>query len=924
MDGVETHNLKKIDVRIPHRALTVISGVSGSGKSSLAFDTLYAEGQRRFVESLSTYARQFLQRMEKPPLTRVHNILPAVALRQKNSITHARSTVSTLTELSDHIQLIYTHIGVTRCPGCGEIVQRDTPTSVLKVLAQQDGRRLIFIADVHVLSVQTPQKVLEDLAAEGHQRIYLDGKAVNIADVDVERLLELKSFPVVIDRVKTGPDGRSRLQEAIENTFALGGGRLRVLDVTEKGAEPTERIFKTAFACNSCDKIFIPPQPALFSFNSPIGACPECSGFGKTSATDPRKVIPNPDLSLEQGAVVVFETDSRRSYRSKLLKYARDASVPTDVPFGQLRPEDKDFILHGKGRFKGVMGFFDRLKEKRHKPQNRILLARFRGYTTCHVCDGQRFSPEAMCVTVAGHTIADFYGMRIREARVAFDDLQLTEAEAERVEPLLEEVKARLSYLDHVGLGYLHLSRQSRTLSGGEVQRIQLTSSLGRTLTDTLYVLDEPTAGLHARDTLRLLEVLQRLRDIGNTVVVVEHDPDMIKGADWAVELGPLGGEHGGKLLYQGPTKGLMGLDTPTGRSLEDRTPGQRSLLGALAFDPQRDPYVAVLGAAQNNLQGINVRFPLHRLTCVTGVSGSGKTSLVHKCLFDAWRRMKGHSGVEEPYIKALEGFDDLRDVVMMRQGGLGRSSRSTIASYSKAWDAIRKIFGGLPDAKEHGLGPGSFSFNRPGGRCEKCEGTGRLVIEMHFMADIEIVCDECDGKRFMKHVLDVRQRGKNINDVLRMTVREAHKFFASSRAVTNRLQALLDVGLGYLRLGQTTSTLSGGEAQRLLLASFLGQKAGKSAGMLFIFDEPTIGLHLKDIEVLLGAMRRTIEEGHTVIVVEHNTDFIAQADHIIDLGPDGGDGGGQVVIEGTPAQVAACPGSWTGLHLRELLEKQR
>lgn len=924
LEGVETHNLKEIDVQIPHKALTVISGVSGSGKSSLAFDTLYAEGQRRFTESLSTYARQFLRQMEKPPIRKVHNILPAVALRQKNSITHARSTVATLTEIADHLQLVYTHVGVTTCPECQKVVRRDTVASVAEALnALGQGRRLIFLADVNVLEVQTPQQVLSALTAEGYQRLYLNGETVQLTDVDVEALLDRKSFPVVIDRLKTATGELMRLREAIEHAFELGDGHLRVLDVTERGAEPVEHHFDRRFACNGCQKTFIEPLPALFSYNSPIGACPECSGFGKTAATDPKKIIPNEGLTLKQGAVSVFETESRVAHKRKFLKKMAEEGVPVDVPYGELSEAQRDLVLYGKGRYKGVMGFFDRMRAKRNKPYARVLLARYRGYTRCPSCDGSRFSAEARAVAVGGHTIAQFYGLRVGEALELIESFDLAQQDRERVAPLLEEIVSRLRYLNHVGLGYLHLTRQSRTLSGGEVQRIQLTSSLGRTLTDTLYVLDEPTAGLHARDTLRLMEVLEQLRDIGNAVVVVEHDPDMILGADWAIELGPMGGERGGQLLFQGDAAALRASETPTGKALGQRNLTGMAFEGSPRFDPERDAHFKIVGASENNLRDVTVAIPVGRLTCVTGVSGSGKTSLVHRCLYDSARRAKGLGGVEATQVREVEGLGLFQDIILMEQGGLGRSSRSTVASYAKAWDGIRKLFGKLKASQERGLGAASFSFNTAGGRCEKCEGTGRQVIEMHFMADIEIVCDECQGHRFVNKVLEVRHRGKNISDVLKMTVKEAMSFFEGQRAITNRLSALMEVGLGYLRIGQTTSTLSGGEAQRLLLASYLGQKKfQRDGGLLFIFDEPTIGLHLQDIDVLLRALRRTIDEGHTVLVVEHNIDFIACADHVIDLGPEGGDGGGEVVAEGTPEDVAGVEASWTGRHLRELLEQ--
>ena len=921
LEGVRTHNLKGISVRIPHRSLTVISGVSGSGKSSLAFDTLYAEGQRRFVESLSTYARQFLRRMERPPLERVANIQPAVALQQKNSVKNARSTVATLTELSDHLQLIFTHIGVTTCPDCGERVQRESVATVAERLsALPEGQRLLFVADVPVLEVETPQQVLAALVADGYRRLYLDGAQVLLGDGELEALLARDTFPVVVDRHKLAHGQVLRLREAIESAFRLGRDRMRVVDVTAPEA-PVELVFDKAFRCNHCRRTLIEPMPQLFSHNSPIGACAACSGFGRTAGIDWDKVVPNPGLSLEKGAVAVFETPGKIGQRRRLLKKAMERQIAIDVPFAALPKADRKLLLEGGKGYKGVRGFFKTLEKKVYKPQNRMLIARYRGYEPCTSCEGTRLSVEARAVTVDGRTIAAVLGMTVEEAWRYFEAIDhWPEAHLTRVEPLLYEIRSRLAYMADVGLGYLVLDRNSRTLSGGEVQRIHLTSSLGRMLTDTLYVLDEPTAGLHPRDSLRLLSVLRTLRDMGNTVVVVEHDPDIIQGADHVIELGPEGGERGGELMFAGTVEALTRSETPTGESMRrrhlvdtlgaSRSEAEVFSLGALS----------VIGARENNLQGVTGRFPLGRLTCVTGVSGSGKSTLVHRCLFENWRRQQGIVAAEVGLIEGLEGLERVQDLVLMEQGGLGRSSRSTVASYSKAWDPIRKMYGESRVARNLGLGPGHFSFNTPGGRCERCEGSGTIVVEMHFMADIEVVCEDCDGHRFTDKVLSVRFRDTNIHEVLQMTVEEAIAFF-DTRAIANRLRPLQEVGLGYLRLGQTTSTLSGGEAQRLMLASYLAQgKKSDALSTVFIFDEPTVGLHLKDVAVLVDAIRRVVDNGHTAIVVEHNTDFIAQADWVVDLGPDGGDGGGQIVATGTPRAIAAHPDSHTGRFLAEIL----
>jgi excinuclease ABC subunit A len=921
MVGVSTHNLKNIDVRVPHGALTVISGVSGSGKSSLAFDTLYAEGQRRFLESLSTYARQFLQRMEKPPIERVRQVLPAVALQQKNTVKNARSTVATLTELSDHLQLVLTHVGVTTCPACREIVRRDSPDAVARALEQdRQGHRLLMVADVPVLEIQTPQQVLDELVTEGYQRIYFEGEVLRLGEAAVEALLSQRSFGVVVDRVKVAPDDRLRLREAIEAGFRVGDGRLRVIDV--EGEVHHEQIFQTTFACNGCGRVFLEPTPQLFSYNSPLGACPECSGFGRVAGLDMDKVVPDRSLTLEQGAVAPFESEARAAKKRRLLEVAIERGIPIDLPFGKLRAEDREFLLEGGKGFMGVRGYFEQLAEQRQKPQSRILVARYRGYTRCPACKGERFAEAAQAVTLGGKTIGDIYKMTLREALPWCEALPLTEEERARVSYVLAEVVSRLRYLNQVGLGYLSLGRTSRTLSGGEVQRIHLTASLGRMLTDTLYVLDEPTAGLHARDTAQLLEVMRGLRDIGNAVVVVEHDPDIIRGADWVLELGPRGGEHGGELMFQGTVAALREAQTPTGEAVRKTWFVSPEALQARRFDPARDPHLRVVGASENNLRDLTAAIPLGRLVCVTGVSGSGKSTLVHRCLFDGWRRATGDGNAEPCDLERLEGLEQIGELILMEQGGLTRSSRSNLATYTKAWDGIRKLYGGLRQARELGLDQGAFSFNRPGGRCEKCEGTGTLLVEMHFMADIEVVCDDCEGRRFRDEVLTVRYKDRHIADVLQMTVGEAQRFFQGTRGIVPRLYPLEEVGLDYLRLGQTTDTLSGGEAQRLLLASYLGRPRPTSSReqLLFIFDEPTIGLHLKDIEVLVRALRRIVAEGHSVLVVEHNIDFIAQADYLLDLGPEGGDGGGRLVACGAPIEVAACAESWTGRFLREAL----
>ena len=919
--GVKTHNLKDLDIDIPHHALTVITGVSGSGKSSLAFDTLYAEGQRRFVESMSTYARQFLQRMEKPPLRSIKHVLPAIALRQKTSSSHARSTVGTLTELDDHLQILYARLGTQYCPDCDALIRRETSSSILEALrALGEGARVVFVADVKVTEVEPAQTILARLTEQGHQRLWIDGGVHEISAMDIESLLDADSFPVLVDRVIVKKRSTARIVEAIDAVMKLSGGVLRAEHLNAEGDAPPSHIFRESFACNHCGLDLIEPIPSMFNPNTTLGACPTCTGFGKTAGVDYDKVIPNPFRTLSEDAVAVFASKARRPWRTKLFAFARAKGIPLDVSWGQLSDAQRRALLQGGKGWVGVRGFFKKLQSKRGKPHIRILLARYRGYATCEDCEGARLDRQARRVLIGDLSLPEIYRMCARDASAYFEALSFSDTLPRQVELLLGEIKLRLEYMVHVGLGYLRLDRQTRTLSGGEFQRLHLTSSIGRALTDTLYVLDEPTAGLHARDSLRLLHALKGLRDLGNTVVVVEHDPEIIRGADWTVELGPMGGERGGQLLYRGDLEGLKSSDTPTGRMLTAR-------LGATAppRKPPAESHLTILGATEHNLQNITVHIPLGRLVCVTGVSGSGKSTLVQSILYDGWRARNGELGAVAGRCEGVEGWEQLEDIVMMSQKSLGRSSRSNAATSTKAFDPIRKLMSSTQDAKLKGITPGHFSFNTKGGRCEACEGTGTITIEMQFMADVDLTCEECDGHRFSDPVLAIRYRGKNIHEILDLTVESAIVFFKGSRAITNRLKNLVDVGLGYLRLGQTTSTLSGGEMQRLKLASYLplptSRKKSKKPS-LFIFDEPTVGLHLQDVTVLLRAIRRLVDEGHSVLVVEHNTDFIIACDHIIDLGPEGGDGGGAIVSAGHPEDIAGCAESHTGQHLKALLDE--
>ncbi len=916
LEGVRTHNLKDVDVEIPQGSFTAVTGVSGSGKSSLAFDTLYAEGQRRYTESLSTYARQFLRRMERPPIERVEDVQPAIALKQKNEINNARSTVGTITEVDDHLQLLYAHIGETICPDCDHRVRRDTPGEAADQLAELDeGTRLVVVADVDGGDEEHRPAVLKQLVQEGYRRLYLDGEMLDITESDFDDLLERETFPVVVDRLAVRDDHEMRLTEAAETGFQLGNGQIEVY-FWDEDREPL--VFDRKYRCNECGRQFIEPKPVLFSFNSALGACDECTGFGKVTGLDFDKVIPNRALSLEEGAITAFQGDKYGRYQDKLLEACRRKGIPVNVPYAQLDDGQQEYIEEGDSGWLGIRGFFDKLQGQRHKTYVRIFLSKYRGYSLCPSCEGARLNETARNVKVDGHAISDFWTMRIEEAREYFNQLELPEQKRSKVEPLLAEVRHRLDYLDTIGLGYMSLGRQSRTLSGGEMQRIHLTASLGRALTDTLYVLDEPTAGMHAVDTDRLLEVIYHLRDLGNTVVVVEHDPEIIEGADYVVELGPGGGDQGGELLFEGPIESFRNRETVTSRALEQRR----------QLDPEPvtdDPpgYVRVVGANQFNLDDITVEFPCERLSAVTGVSGSGKSTLCERVLYNGWERKQGEGGVEAGAVRELQGLDTLDDVVLMDQSALGRSSRSNCLTYSDAYGHIRRLFAKTQKAKQAGITKGDFSFNTSGGRCEACGGTGTETVEMHFMADVEIPCDECDGDRFTQPVLEVTYRGRNISDVFEMTVSEAMEFFSDHDAILRKLQPLIDVGLGYIRVGQTTATLSGGEAQRLKLASYIaeGRKRGEEAPVLFIFDEPTVGLHLLDVATLVDALRKLVALGHTVVVIEHDIDFVAQCDHVVDLGPGAGPRGGRIVASGTPYEVAGVDESATGEYLAELLD---
>lgn len=917
--GVRTHNLKRVDCDIPLGKLTVVTGVSGSGKSSLAFDTLYAEGQRRYTESLSTYARQFLQRMQKPPFDELADVQPAVALKQKNEVTNARSTVSTVTELDDHFGLLFTHAGDTACPNCGERVRRDTVgTTVEALLSWPTRTRAVVVAEVTIDDPDHRPVILRQLVGEGFRRFYVAGETVDVAEDDVERLLDQTTYALVIDRLTIDPDQRQRLSEAIETAFGVGKGRLLVY---RHGTDEVH-VFDRAFRCNACGTDLVEPQPALFSFNSSLGACAACNGYGRSIGLDFKKIIPNTGKTLFEGAIEPFATPKHGAWHRKLVSACTKRGVPIDIPYKRLSDDDQSFVRDGGDGWPGVRAFFEELKDEQYKVHVRVFLAKYRGFDDCVTCKGTRLSQDARNTRVGGKTIADIWRMRIEQARGFFDALELSNATQARVDTVLDEIRYRLSYLDDVGLGYLELGRPSRTLSGGEMQRIHLTTNLGRALTDTLYVLDEPTAGLHARDSQRLLGILKGLRDLGNTVVVVEHDPELIEGADHIVELGPGGGELGGQIVFDGTYDAFLSADTKTRRALDTRLGAPRKAATVI-----KRASIDIIGASENNLENVTVSLPLGRLVAVTGVSGSGKSTLMHDVFFNNYLKQTQGTAVEAGAVERIEGLEQIREVVLMDQAAIGRSSRSNPLTYSGAYDDVRKLLADTEDAKRRGLVAGDFSFNTPGGRCETCQGMGSVTVEMHFMADIETVCEDCNGRRFKGPVLETRLHGLNITEIFELTVAQAVETFTQHKAIRRKLAPLLDVGLGYLRLGQSTSTLSGGEAQRVKLASYIGQGKSRDANdegrVLFIFDEPTIGLHLDDVKVLLEALRKLVAQGDSVIVIEHNIDFIAQCDHVVDLGPGAGPQGGRVVALGAPADVAQAEGSITGMYLKEYFDRK-
>jgi excinuclease ABC subunit A len=926
--GARVHNLKNISFEVPGSTLTVVTGVSGSGKSSLAFDTLYAEGQRRYIESLSAYARQFLERIERPDVDEISGIAPAIAIRQRNTSRNPRSTVATTTEIYDYLRLLFARAGRTYCYRCGEPVKRDTVDDIAdRILAQPAGRRFLVLYPVHFPveaatnrkrrapqpAQETVRRTLTELQKRGFTRLWQNGRLFEFTQP--ETLLEIdfaEPVFVVADRMTVEPESRSRLVDSIELGMREGRGEamIQFADGDEERLRFTER-----FECKRCGVTYQEPEPSLFSFNSPYGACPRCQGFGNTVDYDPDLVVPDKSLSLDEGAIEPWTKPRYRFPATEMRRYARAKGIPLDVPFHQLTAEQREAIFRGdsSARFMGVQGFFRWLERKKYKLHVRVFLSRYRGYATCPECEGARLRPEARAVKMGGRSISDICRMSVEQACEFFRTLELSREQAEIALRVLEEIRQRLGFLYQVGVEYLTLDRLTSTLSGGEAQRIQLATSLGSQLVGALYVLDEPSIGLHPRDTERLIGILRSLRDLGNTIVVVEHDPETIDAADYLLDLGPGAGEHGGQLLYAGDRAGI---------EKEKRSLTGRYLSGELQIPAPRtrrkpSRMLTVRGARMHNLQNIDVALPLGVMTAITGVSGSGKSTLIHDVLYPALRA-KRLGGTAGDSCDRIEGDGQVRDLVLVDQSPIGRTPRSNPATYLKAFDAIREVFAQTPEARRRGYSSGSFSFNIPGGRCEACQGNGTVTVEMQFLADVELVCEECKGTRYKPSVLEVTYRGKNIHEVLQMTAREALAFFAGSPKVVQRLKILDEVGLGYLRLGQSGTTLSGGEAQRLKLGAHLTRP--DNDGVLYVLDEPTTGMHFDDIQKLLSAFRRLIDAKASVVVIEHNLDVIKSADWVIDLGPEGGERGGRVVVAGPPEVVAREPASHTGHFLAAAL----
>ncbi|MEJ6737403.1 MAG: excinuclease ABC subunit UvrA [Flavobacteriales bacterium] len=916
--GAKVHNLKNVDVSIPRNKFVVITGLSGSGKSSLAFDTLFAEGQRRYVESLSSYARQFLGKIEKPDVDHIYGIAPAIAIEQKVNTVNKRSTVGTSTEIYDYLKLLFSRVGITYSPVSGVAVKRDRPDSIVEQLnAYENGTKIILLSEMEV-GDSTIKELIELLVKQGFSRVWLADKVVRLEKIDI-KTFKGKSLDLLIDRfvVSDDADNISRMYDSVETAFFEGKGECKVIVID--GEESNEFSYNNRFEADGIE--FHEPNVHFFSFNNPVGACKACEGYGSVIGIDSDLVIPNKNLSVYENAIVCWKGEKMKVWKDELIMSASKFDFPIHKPFYELTEEQQQLVWTGNNHFKGINKFFKKLEAKSYKIQYRVMLSRYRGKTLCGDCRGTRLRKDANYVKIAGKSITDIVLSPVNELGQFFEGLSLDENQSKIASRLLLEIKNRIQYLNNVGLGYLTLNRLSATLSGGESQRINLATSLGSSLVGSMYILDEPSIGLHSKDTERLIKVLKELQALGNSVIVVEHDEDIIKAADEIIDLGPEAGNFGGEIVFQGNYDELLASNA----SLTAKYFNGFEKIEVPTKRRKWKKRIFIEGARENNLKGIDVAFPLHTLTVITGVSGSGKSSLVKNCLLPSLKKMFDGYAEQSGVIDKIGGdIDSIKGVEFINQNPIGKSSRSNPVTYVKAYDEIRALYASQGLAKARGYKPGHFSFNTDGGRCETCKGEGETTVEMQFMADIHLTCEECKGDRFKTEVLEIKSNGKNIADLLAMTIDEAVTFFKLTdgrieKRIIDKLLPLQEVGLGYVRLGQSSSTLSGGEAQRVKLASFLTKK-DTSPNLLFIFDEPTTGLHFHDIKKLLKAFEALIAQGHSVIVIEHNLDIVKCADWVIDLGPGGGIDGGNLVFEGTPEDLVKVKNSFTATYLKEKL----